>query len=475
MQVTETLSDGLKRGYTVVVPAADIESKRAKRIAELGKTLRLPGFRPGKVPAIVVKQRFGGAVTAEVLEESVNQATQRVLTDRGLRSAGQPKVEVVSLEPANDLEFKVELELLPDIVIPDLSAIALTRLKAEPQADVIDRALSEIAARQRTLEDVEEIRPAVVGDILTVDYEGKVDGVAFQGGTGTDTDIEVGGTGFIPGFTEQMEGMSPGESRQINVTFPEGYSAAELAGKAATFDIFAKKLKRAQVPAVDEALAEKLGFDGGLAEVRQAISGQVQREYDQLSRLRIKRQLLDALSDRAVFPVPDSMVEAEFAQIWQRVEADRTAGKLDDDDKDKDEAVLRGEYRAIAERRVRLGLLLSEIGRTNAISVSQDELTRAMRVEAGRYPGQEQMVLDFFRKNPQAVDGLRAPIFEEKVIDFVLELAQVTDMVVSPEELAREPEVPVAITGAGGAHTDAAPVEARPQTEAAGQMAGTEG
>jgi len=476
MQVTETLSDGLKRGYTVVVPAADIESKRAKRIAELGKTLRLPGFRPGKVPATVVKQRYGGAVTAEVLEESVNQATQQVLTERGLRSAGQPKVEVVSLEPANDLEFKVELELLPDIAIPDLSAITLTRLKAEPQAETIDRALSEIATRQRTLEDV-EARPAAVGEILTVDFAGKVDGVAFQGGAGTDSDVEVGGQGFIPGFTEQLEGMSPGESRQINVTFPAEYGVADLAGKAATFDITAKKLKRANVPAIDEALAEKLGFEGGLDEVRQAIGGRVQREYDQMSRLRIKRQLLDALADRADFPVPQSMVEAEFAQIWQRVEADQKAGKLDDDDKDKDDDTLRTEYRAIAERRVRLGLLLSEIGRTNAIAVSADEMTRAMRAEAGRYPGQEQMVLDFFRKNPQAAEGLRAPIFEEKVIDFVLELAQITETLVSPEELAREPDVPAAITGSA-----AAPVEATPAGDSqpsggddAGQMAGAGG
>ena len=471
MQVTETLSDGLKRGYTVVVPAADIESRRAKRLAELGKTLRLAGFRPGKVPPTVVKQRYGGAVTAEVLEESVNDATRQVLSERGLRSAGQPKVEVVSLEPANDLEFKVELELLPEITLPDLSGIELTRLKAEPLPDVIDRALAEIATRQRTLEDVEEVRPAVRGDVLTVDYEGKVDGVAFPGGKGTDTDIEVGGDGFIPGFTEQIEGLSPGESRQIDVNFPEAYGVADLAGKAATFDITAKKLKRAIVPAIDEALAEKLGFEGGLTEVRQAISSRMQREYDQLSRLRIKRQLLDALSERADFPVPQTMVDTEFGQIWERVEADRKDGKLDDDDREKDEATLKSEYRAIAERRVRLGLLLSEIGRVNSITVLPEELTRAMRVEAGRYPGQEQQVLEFFRKNPQATDSLRGPIFEEKVIDFVLELAKVTDTVVSPEELAREPEIPASITGVGALAAEA-PVEGG---EPAGQMAGTEG
>jgi len=469
MQVTETLSDGLKRGFTVVVPAADIEGRRAKRLAELAKTLQLPGFRPGKVPTTVVKQRYGGAVTAEVLEESVNNATQQVLTDRGLRSAGQPKVELVSaFGEASDLEFKVELELLPEIKLPDFGAIELTRLKAEPQPDVIDKALEEIARRQRTLEDVEEARPAAKGDVLTVDFLGKVDGEPFAGGAATDADVEVGGGGFIPGFTEQIEGLAPGESRQIAVTFPEEYGAKELAGKAATFDITAKKLKRVVLPAIDEHLAEKLGFEGGLSEVKQAITGQVQREYDSLSRLRIKRALLDALADRASFPVPESMLEAEFGQIWQRLEADRKDGKVDDEDKGKDDETLKAEYRAIAERRVRLGLLLSEIGRTNTITVTNDELTRAMRAEAARYPGQEREVLEFFRKNPQAVDNLRGPIFEEKVIDFVLELAKVTEQVVTPEELSREPEMPAAITAAG------APAPAAEET-AAGQTAGDAG
>jgi trigger factor len=444
----------------VVVPAADIEGRRAKRFAELAKTMRLPGFRPGKVPTAVVKQRYGGAVTAEVLEESVNDATNQVLSGRGLRSAGQPKVELVSgVGDAKDLEFTVELELLPEIVLPDFAGIELTRLKAEPAPETIDKALTEIARRQRTLEDVEESRPAAMGDVLTVDFLGKIDGEAFAGGAATDADVEVGGSGFIPGFAEQLEGMSPGETREISVTFPEDYGAKEVAGKAATFDISAKKLKRVVLPPVDEQLAEKLGFDGGLDEVRRAIAGQVQREYDNLSRQRIKRALLDALADRASFPVPESMLEAEFSQIWQRLDADRKDGKLDDDDRGKDDDTLKAEYRAIAERRVRLGLLLSEIGRSNGLTVTTDELTRAMRAEAGRYPGQERTVMEFFRKNPQAVDGLRGPIFEEKVIDFVLELAKVTEQVVTPEELAREPDMPAAIS---------APVEA-------GQTAGTEG
>jgi trigger factor len=445
MQVTETLSEGLKRAYTVVVPAADIDSRRAKRLSELGRTVRLPGFRPGKVPTAVVKQRYGTAVTAEVLEESVSEATRQVLSDRGLRAASQPKVDVTSLngDPAisGDLEFKVELELLPDIAMPDFAAIELTRLKAEPAAEVVDKALGEIAARNRDLVEVSEPRPAAKGEVLSVDFVGKVDEVAFAGGTGTDMDVEVGGGGFIPGFTEQIEGLAPGETRRIEVTFPAEYGAKELAGKAATFDIIAKTLKQPVVPALDDELAKKLGMET-MERVRELITQQIQREYDQMARLRVKRQLLDALAAGTSFPVPESMVQAEFGQIWQRIEADRAKGEQDEDDKDKDDETLRAEYRGIAERRVRLGLLLSEIGRANGITVAAEEMTRAMRAEAGRYRGQEAQVMEFFRKNPQAAESLRGPIFEDKVVDFVLELARVTDSVVPVEELAKMPGDP---------------------------------
>ena len=440
MQVTETLSDGLKRGYSVVVPAADIESRRGKRLAELGRTVRLPGFRPGKVPTSVLNQRFGSGVTAEVLEESINQATQQVLTDRGLRAATQPRVELVSADPASDLEFKVELELYPEIALPDFAAIEITRLKAEPSEEQVTRSLDDIARRQRELVD-EEPRPAVKGDILSIDFTGKVDGVAFPGGTGADMNVEVAGPGFIAGFTEQLEGLSPGESRTIEVTFPEAYGAAELAGKAATFEITAKQLKRSVQPAIDDELAKKIGFEG-LDDLTAAVKRRYQNEIDQLARLHIKRQLLDALASRATFAVPQGLVEGEFAQIWQRVEADRKDGKLDADDVGKDDETLKAEYRAISERRVRLGLLLGEIGRANGITVAQDELTRAMRAEAARYPGQEQQVIELFRKNPEAAARLRGPIIEEKVVDFVLELARVTDRIVTAEELANQPETP---------------------------------
>ena len=446
MQVTETLSDGLKRAFTVVVPAGDIEIRRTARLTDLGKTLRLPGFRPGKVPMTIVRQRYGSAVTAEIVEEQVNEATQKVMTDRGLRPAMQPKVELVDVDAAGtgdkDLKFSVEMELLPEIPMPDFAGIKLTRRKAEVQSETVDKALGELQTRNRELIDLTpeelETRSAASGDMLTVDFLGRIGEEAFQGGTGTDMDVEIGGAGFIPGFSDGMIGMKPGDTRNIDVTFPEEYGAKELAGKAATFEITAKKLRSSKLPELDDELGKKLGFEG-LEPVRNAITEQMQREYDQLSRMRLKRELLDALAATASFPAPEGMVDAEFAQIWQRIEADRAADKLDDDDKAKDEEVLRSEYRAIAERRVRLGLLLAEIGRTNSLTVGADEMTRAMRNEASRYPGQEQQVMEFFRTNQQAAESLRGPLYEDKVVDYVLELATVEDVTVTPEELVAEP------------------------------------
>ncbi len=445
MQVTETLSEGLMRGFSIVVPSTDIEDRRSAKLVEIGRQLKLPGFRPGKVPDKVVRQRYGTAVMAEVLEDSVNQATQQVLSDRGLRAAAQPKVDVKTMpEPADaakDLEFTVEVELLPEIEPPNFAALSLTRLKAEPDAAVIDKALDDIATRQGTLQPVEDARPAAKGETLTVDYTGRIDGVAFPGGAGTDVDIEVAGPNFIPGFTEQLEGMTPGETKTIDVTFPEDYGTRDLAGKLAQFEIVAKALKIAVVPPVDDALAEEIGFET-LEDLRAAIVRQMQRELDAASRMRIKRDLLDSLSKTADFPVPASMAEAEFNQIWTRVEADIKAGRQDEEDKGKDEEVLKADYRAIAERRVRLGLLLAEVGRSQGVQVSPDEMTRAMHAEAAKYGSQAAMVLEFFRKTPQAAENLRGPIFEDKVVDYILDQAQVEERVVTPDDLTADPPQP---------------------------------
>ena len=272
---------------------------------------------------------------------------------------------------------------------------------------MIDKAFADIAQRNRTLEEIpaEELgdRGAATGEVLTVDFVGKIDGTEFPGGAGKDVEVEIGGSNFIPGFSEQLEGLKPGDSKTIEVTFPAEYGVPTLAGKAASFDVTAHKLSRAIVPAADDELAKKLGFDD-LAGMRSAITERFQSEYDQMSRLRLKRQLLDALSGMAEFASPEGMVEQEFAQIWQRLEAERQQGRLDDDDKDKDEDTLKADYRKIAERRVRLGLLLAEIGRVNSITVAPEEMTRAMRVEASRFPGREQQVFEFFRQNPQAAE-----------------------------------------------------------------------
>ncbi|KXV72040.1 MULTISPECIES: trigger factor [Acetobacter] len=440
MQVTDTLNEGLKRGFTITIPAAELAEKRDARLKEVAANLTLPGFRPGKVPVSLARQRHGEAVRAEVLEQAVSESLRSALEERGLRPAGQPQVELVSgqEDDGKDLEFKVETEILPEITVPDLSDLSLTRLKAVASDEAVDKILADVAKRQRSFETIEEVRPAVKGDVVSVDFVGKRDGVPFDGGTAQDVNVEIGGEGFIPGFAEQIEGMKPGEEKQITVTFPENYGAEELAGKEATFDITVKELKKPVDAPIDDELAKQLGFET-LEQLRDLVRKQVEGEYDQLSRLRIKRDLLDALATKTDFQAPQGMVDAEFQQIWQRVEADRKAGQLDDEDKDKDEDTLRADYRKIAERRVKLGLLLAEIGRKNAITVTQDELGRAMRAEAMRYPGQEKEVFTFFQNNPQAIESLRGPIFENKVVDYLIELAKVEDKEVTPEELSDIP------------------------------------
>jgi trigger factor len=443
MQVIETLSEGLKRSYAVTVPAAEIESRTKTKLADIGKTLRLPGFRPGKVPANLVRQRYGTQVMAEVMQDAVSNAAERVVEDGNLRPAGQPRISLAR-EPrfgatAEDLEIKVELEVLPEIALPDLGAISLTRLRAEPDATVVDAALKSIAEQNREVEPVTEDRGAEAGDVLTIDFSGSIDGQKFEGGTAEGAKVEIGGSGFIPGFAEQLEGMRPGETRTIEVTFPEDYQAAALAGKAAQFEISASALNRKLEAVQDNSVATRIGFESW-DKVVEAVRGQMQAEFDQMSRLRLKRELLDVLAEAARFEAPPTMLEAEFNAIWQRVQADRQQGQQDEDDVGKDEETLRGEYRAIADRRVRLGLLLAEIGRVNDVQVTPAELSAALRTEAARYPGQEMQVVEFFRKNQGAIEQLRGPLFEDKVVDHILSLAQVEEKTVEPADLTM-PEV----------------------------------
>ncbi len=378
-------------------------------------------------------------------KNSVNQATQKVLSERGLRPVQQPKIDLVTENPTaltSDLEFRLEMEVLPDIAMPDFGAIELTRVKAEVQPDAVDKSLAQIAKFNRTLEPISaealEARGhgAVTGEVVTIDFVGKIDDVPFEGGAANDTPVEIGGDGFIPGFAEQLEGVRPGETKTLNVTFPETYGKADLAGKPATFEVTVKQVSTQVIPAIDDELAKKVGADspgGGARNRRLAASRQ---EYDSVSRMRLKKDLLDALTKLATFPVPVSIATQEFDQIWQQLEQARKAGTTDEEDKDKDEDTLRAEYQAIAERRVRLGLLLAEIGRVNNIVVSEQELDRALYQRAMQYQGQEQQMYEFFRKYPQLTNSVRGPLLEDKVVDFVLELAKVTDTIVTPGGVA---------------------------------------
>jgi trigger factor len=438
MQVTETLTEGLKRGFTITVPETEITGKREKRLAELGKTMQLPGFRPGKVPMSMVRKRYGDAVAAEVIEGAVNEASDQLLTERNLRPAMQPKLEVTKPGQNSDLEFTLQLEVLPDITIPALTDITLSKPVAVVSDQAVADALERLTKQRQSFAPVETSRPAEAGEQLIVDFVGKVDGEAFEGGTANDVPVIVAGDGFVPGFADQLVGLTPGESRTINITFPADYSKP-LAGKDATFDITAKSLNIAAVPAADDEFAKQLGLDS-LEALQKDISDRIGQEYAQLSRMKQKRSLLDALAERAQFTAPESLVEAEFAEIWRQVEQEKAAGRADPEDEAKDEATLKAEYQTIADRRVRLGLLVAEIGRANEISVTDQDLQRAMFAEAMKYRDQAMQVLEFFKKNPQAMDRFRGPIFEDKVVDYLLGQVQLEEVTVTPEELAADPE-----------------------------------
>jgi trigger factor len=435
MQINQTQSDGLKQAFTVTLPFADLDQKRQARLVELSRTIRLPGFRPGKVPMSLLQKRYGSAVLAEVADESVNEATRQLLSERGLRPALQPKVDLVSAGDNQDLEFTLQLEVLPEIEVPNLGEISLIRLKAEPGDEAVTQGLDNLLKSRRKAVDLAEQRPATNGDAVVVDFIGRIDGVAFEGGTAQDVTVELGGSGFIPGFAEGIDGISAGETRTIRVTFPEDYGAAELAGKEAEFEITAKTVQTFETPVADDALATELGFED-LEDLRKFIKDRLQRELDQEARQNLKRQLLDALAELVTFSVPPTLAEGEFKQIWDRLEEERKAGRLDESDKEKDEETLRADYQAIADRRVRLGLLLAEIGQKNGITVSNEELNRAVFQHSMMYGQRQPEILDMFRKNPQAAEFLRGPIFEEKVVDYVLELAKVEDKPVTAEELA---------------------------------------
>ncbi|HLG89905.1 MAG TPA: trigger factor [Alphaproteobacteria bacterium] len=432
MNITETAHEGLQRTWRVVVPATEIGANVDRRLAELSKTIRLPGFRPGKVPLGIVKKRYGSSILGEVLEKTVQDSSSQVLKEQAVRPALEPKIEVVNFAEGTDLEYTLAVETLPDVEPADLSGLALERPVVPVGEAEVDKALEKLREVNPTFEPVKQARMAKKGDQLVIDFAGTVDGVARPGMDGKDYPLELGSGGFIPGFEDQLIGIKPEETREITVTFPTEYHAAELAGKEAKFTVTAKELRGKVEATLDDEFAKKLG-QADLGALKETVKTQLDKDYGQLSRLKLKRKLMDALAERHDFAVPQGMVDIEFDSIWRQIQAE-----LEKEPSDKTEEEQKAEYRKIAERRVRLGLLLSEIGKRNNIQVAQEELNRALIAEARRFPGQERQVLEAYTKNPRALDALRAPIYEDKVVDHIFGMIQITDRTVTPDELTSD-------------------------------------
>jgi trigger factor len=446
MEITETSAAGLKREYRVVVDAQDIDNRIQDRLEQLKKTVRMPGFRPGKVPVSLLRQKYGDSLRGEVLEQAVDQSSAQALAEKGVRPALQPKIEVTRFEEGEGLEYTMAVETMPEIVPGEFDDLRLTREAAKATDAEVDGAIERLAAREKNYVPVTEDRPAEKGDALTIDFVGKIDGTPFEGGSATDHVLELGSSSFIEGFEDQLIGRKAGDSAEVKVTFPKEYVNDELAGKEAVFEVEVKEIQIAEPIPADDAFAQGLGFEN-LGGLREAMREQIERDYANVSRTKLKRGLLDELAKRYDFPVPEGMVDLEFEAIWRRVSEDIEEKRLDADDAGRSEDELRGDYRTIAERRVRLGLLLSEIGRLNTIDVEQDEINRAIMERAQGFPGQEARVIEFYRSNPQAVAELRAPLFEEKVVDYIIDKASVADRTVSVEELMSEPDEPAAAKG----------------------------
>jgi len=385
----------------------------------------------------LVDKHWRQHVTGEEVQRTIGDTSAQIVTERGLRPAGRPKVEITNFADGADLEYKLAVDLLPEIEPGDPAKLELERTVVEiPEAEVT-QALERLAREQGQSEPVAEPKPAETGDILVIDFVGRIDGKEFQGGKAEGHFARLGSGMLIPGFEDQLIGAMVGEKRQVSVTFPPNYPRQELAGKPALFDVEVKEQRRVVPSAIDDALARSLGVEN-LEALTKRVREQLEQEYKVACRLRLKRQLLDKLAASYDFEVQPSLLEDEFNAIWRQIEADRAAGHLDPEDKDKSEDELKAEYKAIATRRVRLGLLLSEIGRRANVEIKQDELARAMTNEARRYPGQESKVIEFYQNHPEAMAQLRAPLYEDKVVDYMIDAAKVTDRRVTPEQFAEE-------------------------------------
>jgi trigger factor len=445
MQVTETLSAGLKREYKVVVPAAELDAKVNARLDELKDRVRINGFRPGKVPVTHLKRMYGRSAMAEVIEATVRDTNNQIVTEHGYKLAAEPKVTLPTEEGAieqlingkTDLNYTMALEIVPRIKLGDFKTIKLTKLTADVSDAEVDQGLERIVQQNRPYTARAPGEKAAKDDRVTIAFTGTIDGQPFEGGSGDDAVVLIGSNTFIPGFEDQLIGITSGETRTLKVTFPQHYMKQELAGKDAQFVVTAKSIETPGIVAADDAFAQSLGLES-LAKLRDAVKDSIAREHTGMSRQKLKRGLLDDLDKMHKFEPPPTLVEDEFERVWKSVLSELETEHKTFSDEGTTEERARAEYRAISERRVRLGLVLAEIGEKNNITVTEEELSRAAMERARQFTGQEQRVWDYYRQNPQAVAALRAPIFEEKVVDFLLELASVTESKVSRDELYKD-------------------------------------
>jgi trigger factor len=467
MQVTQISGEGLSRVYGVTVDVTELGEKLTAKIAEIAPRLNLRGFRPGKVPPAHVRRIYGKALMGEVVDETITETSKQVLEENNLRVATQPDLKPQSdmdevIAGHQDLAYELNVEVMPDFEPLDVTGLKLERPVYAPTQAEVDEALAELATQSRVYEPREgKAAKAKDGDQVTIDFIGRIDGEAFEGGTAEDAQLVLGSGQFIPGFEEQLVGAKVGDETTVKVTFPEDYSVERLKGHAAEFEVKVKEVKAPIESAPDNALAERLGM-GDLDALKNALKVNIESQYAGQTRMKLKRALLDQLDTGHDFPLPPRMVEAEFATIWGQVEAEKQRGELAPEDEGKSEDQLQAEYRRIAERRVRLGLILAEIGRRNNVSVTEQELGEALRQEALRYGAQAQQIFDLLKNNPNAQAQLRAPIFEEKVVDLILGRADVTDKPVTKDELMAEDDLPEGYTDASKSDAKPAKKSAKP-------------
>jgi trigger factor len=451
MQVTETVSEGLRREFRVVVPANELEGRLVERLGELKDRVRINGFRPGKVPVAHLKRIYGKAAMAEAVEAALRDVNAKIVTDHGFRLAMEPQIKLPEeggavdqvLAGKSDLSYTVTMDILPPITLADFKSINIERPVASVADSEVEESLKKIADQNRPFSAKAEGAKAEKGDRVIISFVGKIDGEPFEGGTGEDIAVLIGSGTFIPGFEDQLIGIGAGEQRLVKVTFPEGYLAEKLAGKAAEFDVTAKSIEAPGDVKVDDDFAKSLGLES-LTKLQDAVKGRLAQEHGAVTRQRVKRRLLDRLDELHKFDVTPALLEQEFETMWKGVLDELKKENKTFADEGTTEEAAREDYRKIADRRVRLGLVLAEIGHKNNIRVTDEELTKAVVDRARQFPGQEQQIFDLYQKNPAAAESLRAPIFEDKVIDFLLELVNVTEKQVSREDLYREDDAEAA-------------------------------